>query len=105
MMEPIAIDPERPLTVTMPARMWNVVTYALNKHPMPFETSAPVIGTVSEQLRAQAMTQPLTTAEMLARTEGEGHANASGMPNGAEPVPDTADRYVDGDGTRVAPGV
>ena len=103
-MEPISIDPERPLTITMPARMWNVVTYVLNKHPMPFETSAPVIGTMSEQLRVQA-TQPLTTEEMLARTEGEDHANASGMPNGPEPVPDTADRHVDGDGARVAPGL
>jgi hypothetical protein len=102
-MEPISIDPERPLTVTMPARMWNVVTYALNKHPMPFDTTAPVLGTLSDQLRAQVTT--LTTEEMLARTEGESHAHASRVPDGPEHVPDTASGHVDGDADRLAPGV
>ena len=101
-MEPIAINPDRELIVKLPARQWNVVTYALNKHPMPFETTAPVISAVSEQLHAQATQQPLTTEEMLTRT-GEDHADASRVPNGAEHVPDTTGGHVDGDGNRLAP--
>jgi hypothetical protein len=71
-MEPITIDPDRELIVKLPARQWNVVTYALNKHPMPFETVAPVLGGISDQLRAQATT--LTTEEMVARTKGQDQA-------------------------------
>jgi hypothetical protein len=72
-MEQIAIaDPERPLTVKMPARKWNIVMHALNKHPLPFEIVAPVISDVSDQLRAQAdPPPPLSTEEVEARTAAE----------------------------------
>jgi hypothetical protein len=71
-LEQISIDPERLLTVTMPARKWNVITFVLNKHAMPFEVVAPVISDVSEQLLKQADRAPLSTEEVVERTAEEG---------------------------------
>jgi sulfur relay (sulfurtransferase) DsrC/TusE family protein len=59
------IEPHRPMTVQLTAEQWNVVMFALRKHAMPFEVSAPIIEGLTAQLQQQA--QQRMTAEDVER--------------------------------------
>jgi hypothetical protein len=51
------IDPNKPLSATLAAEQWNAVLFVLRRHPMPFETSAPIIVALERQLQQQAQQQ------------------------------------------------
>ena len=48
----------RSFSATLTPEQWNVVLYALRKHAMPWEISAPIINALSEQFGRQAQSQP-----------------------------------------------
>jgi sulfur relay (sulfurtransferase) DsrC/TusE family protein len=64
-MEMQPIEPNRPMTCNLVAEQWNVVLFALRKHAMPFEISAPIIEGLTTQLQQQA--QQRMTAEDVER--------------------------------------
>jgi sulfur relay (sulfurtransferase) DsrC/TusE family protein len=69
-MEMQPIEPNRPMTCQLVAEQWNVVLFALRKHAMPFELSAPIIEAMTTQLQQQA--QQRMTAEDVERTIPDG---------------------------------
>ena len=73
-------QPQEPIyTGKLSASRWNAVLFALRRHAMPFEVSAPIIAELEQQLMAQ-QEAALSTEDMLKRTEGEAHDDPSGMP-------------------------
>jgi hypothetical protein len=71
-MEMQPIEPNRPMTCNLVAEQWNVVLFALRKHAMPFEISAPIIEGLTTQLQQQAQAPQRLSTEDLARSIPDG---------------------------------